>query len=885
MLLRSRFRALAVVALSLSVASPGLGDDRRGRSGEGDGRWEASVRPFLEQHCFSCHDEATANAGFRVDQLAGRFGDSQTAEQWVEVMNLINLGEMPPEGEPRPDVAQIKLVVDWISEGLRRAELAAKDAGGAIPIRRMNRDEYANTIRDLFELDPREVGPLVERLPADGSAEGFDRLGIALFFDQTQLDRSLEVAKTIADHVIVDMDQPDNSNPPEPNRMVFKAAEEIGPFDEKVKARFSGHIVDNWIPAGPAGYEIRDDGVELMTAPSSRHRGHEWPKIGQLSVTDFVSEDGFYRIRIRAEDAGNRPDPHLIRIEYQAGDFVLDRVVEVNSSGEIELLVFLERGLEDAKRSMRFSWNQTRDVIVPEPKYAEATKAMFMATRAIGKAKRAGKSADEIARLEEEKKALTDVVRKWTGPAAIWNPEIDRDEVARLFFRDIEVIGPIKEEWPPKSHQRIFFDGDERRDPSYAREIFTRLLPYAYRRPVTANEIDSLTGVVSDAMRDGLGFYPAMRRAVARMLVGPKFLYLVEPAARPGSEAEQKRKLNDLELATRLSYFLWSSMPDKQLFRLAMAGKLSDRSVLAGQVARMLDDPKSAELVENFAGQWLDVREFGTVEPAKEYRDYDEELAASEKEEPLRFFTEILAKDLPITNFIDSDFVMIDERLARHYGIPGVEGDEFRRVEVPEGVERGGVLGMAGLMTLLSDGTRTLPIRRATWVKTELFDDPPGNPPPNAGEIQPNTAGENLTVRERLEKHRSEPTCASCHASLDPFGLALENYDAIGAWRERANGEGFGGNNAPDLNVAATLPNGQTFDSLAKYKQALLKPDMRRSFAGAFTKHLMIYALGRPVGFTDDVTLEALVDDLERNDYAIRSLITGVVLSEPFLTK
>lgn len=323
-------------------------------------------------------------------------------------------------------------------------------------------------------------------------------------------------------------------------------------------------------------------------------------------------------------------------------------------------------------------------------------------------------------------------------------------------------------------------------------------------------------------------------------------------------------------------------MPDEQLFDLAEDGELHRLEVLRSQVERMLDDPRSAQFVEGFAGQWLNVDQFGSVEVANQYQDYDAELEAASKQEALAFFAEILSSDLPITNFLDSDFLVINQRLARHYGIEGVEGQQFRKVAIAPEQHRGGILGMAGLLTLLADGTRTLPVRRAAWIMENVFNDPPPPPPPNAGEIQPNTAGENLTVRERLARHRDEATCASCHTQLDPFGLALENYDAIGAWRTHANGERFR-RNPPELDVSGRLPSGRSFDDLQGFKAALLAE--HETFAKAFSEKLLTYALGRPVGYIDRRTIDDLTAALNENDDRLRSLVQAIVASEAFRSK
>ena len=282
--------------------------------------------------------------------------------------------------------------------------------------------------------------------------------------------------------------------------------------------------------------------------------------------------------------------------------------------------------------------------------------------------------------------------------------------------------------------------------------------------------------------------------------------------------------MSDYELANRLSYFLWSTLPDAELTQLAAEKKLREPGVLRAQVKRMLADPRARQFVENFVGQWMRVREFDSVMvDTRQYKDYDDALRDASLREPYEFFHELLRADLPVLNLIDSDFVVINERLARHYGIDGVKGEQFRRVPLEPEHRRGGILGMAGLLTYLADGTRTLPVRRGAYVLDVLWNTPAALPPPNAGDL-PVIKGKNLTVRQRLEQHRSVAFCASCHTKIDPLGLALENYDAIGAWRERQNGEGRkGGKNDPPIDASGVMPGGQAFKTLPEFKRILLE--------------------------------------------------------------
>ena len=339
-------------------------------------------------------------------------------------------------------------------------------------------------------------------------------------------------------------------------------------------------------------------------------------------------------------------------------------------------------------------------------------------------------------------------------------------------------------------------------------------------------------------------------------------------------------------MASRLSYLLWSSAPDEELYRLAGQNKLRDPAVLRAQVKRMIADPRAWEFVRSFAGQWLGVRNFENGNPPNRdfYRNYDDALRDSSKREPLEFFNEVLQHDLPVTSFLDSDFLVINERLAKHYGIDGVEGDQFRRVPAPADDRRGGVLGMSGILTYLADGTRTLPVRRATWVLDTLWNQPVPPPPPNVGSLPAIAKGKVLSVRARLEQHRTTENCASCHARVDSFGMALENYDAVGEWRDRQNGEGMRGDKgSPALDVSGKLPDGSEFKTVQEYKAALLAH--KQAFIKGFTEKLLCYALGRPIAYGDHITVDQITTDAAKHEYRLQEIIQATVASSFFQTK
>ncbi len=842
--------------------------------------YEQTVLPYLRQHCFECHDAKKAKAGLRLDTLGTNFLAGKTADTWHEAINKINIGDMPPEEvKRRPDPKQSFAVVEWVGRELKNAEKMARMAGGKILSRRLNRSEYLNTVRDLLQLDEKWVQALKDELPSDGKAEGFDRLGSALLFDETQLAAYVNTAGKLVQKAIVDKEVA-----PVGKTSSLEPGKSWKPRIDKVEV--IQYQKDTLIAPGPGTSEKTEVGGVLY---------FQMPKYGNLSVgllrEDSVPQDGYYRIRVKAGAyAGDSGRPVRMLFTYMQGT-----QLEVNAEVEItapidkpeyaEVIVFLRKPAEPKSypNGIHTRWTGLTDLVISQPELDKLTNLRIQRAIKVERLIEAKAPAADIAAAKAEVEKAIAAARAYSqqpdAVANIYNPKYDRTKTPRLHLLSLEFEGPIEKEWPPKSHVALF-PGGMKDDPAQVREMFARLLPRAYRRPAAAGEVEQFVALTAQAKQKfKLTHVEAVRYGVQTLLSSPEFLLLFEPSA-PNAP---KRGLGDFELATRLSYFLWSTMPDDELLRVAVAGKLRDPAVRQAQVKRMLAHPLARQFAENFAGQWLGVREFESVMPAKDYKDYDAALREANHEEPIAFFEEVLRKDLPVLNFIASDFTMANERLAKFYGIPNVTGAEFRRVALQPEQHRGGVLTMAGLLTYLADGTRTLPVRRGAWILEQILNDPPAPPPPNAGEIQPNVKGKNLTIRQRLEMHRNEPTCASCHAKIDPFGLALENYDAIGAWRTQQNGEGFRGGGAPAIEAAGKLPSGREFKTPAEFKQALLAEKDR--FARALTQKVLTYALGRPVGYTDTATVEQITTQLAANQYRMHSLIQAVVASEPFLTK
>ncbi len=620
--------------------------------------------------------------------------------------------------------------------------------------------------------------------------------------------------------------------------------------------------------------------VRLLNGSTRTARGLLYPGTQVMFPTK-----GMYAIRVRASaDLGDGDEPVRMFVERQQDRQGYLMEVDVTAPRESPQVyevtlpmtslaessgVYMKVGiLNGAKRK------QPPQVQEPEKAIAVGMPGFFSFDKKMKEASSAGDHATAL-RLAARKKS-----EGWTASGRPGLGLLEPSHFRKLYIDWIEIEGPLYGQWPPQSHQTLFFKGEgAAEDLSYAREMFARFLPRAFRRPVEPAEVERVVNLIGAELKRGLPFKVAIRLGLTYTLTAPDFLYLAEP---------DSSTLTGYELVSRLSYFLWSSMPDERLFELAAAGKLSDPNVLSREAGRMLDDPKSQALIDGFAAQWLKTGEFLDFQPDQKiyprfYREFDPDLREFMAREPLAFFEEILRNDLSLLNFIDSSFVTVNEPLARFYGLQGVDGEEFRRVDLPAGSHRGGLLGQAGIHLRGSDGVRTKPVNRGVYIREVLFNDPPNPPPPNAGEVEPNIEGERLTVRQRLLQHQQIEACASCHRGIDSYGLALENFDVTGAWRERQNGEEFRGSNTPPINAGGKLPNGREFADFAEFKARLLEQDDR--FRRAFAEKLFLVALGRPAQASDRGSIDAIAAEMEAGGDTVRSAIRALVKLQVFRTK
>ncbi len=452
-----------------------------------------------------------------------------------------------------------------------------------------------------------------------------------------------------------------------------------------------------------------------------------------------------------------------------------------------------------------------------------------------------------------------------SGTAKVADPKKER----KLVVRRIEVEGPFNPPPPvlPETHRRLLAHKEGLAPREAAREIVGRFATKAFRRPVGPDEVERILKVYDQAEKAGERFEDRIRLAMARVLVSPYFLFRVEFDP-PGAKAGTSYLINEYELASRLSYFLWSSMPDDELFGLAKEGKL--RQNLKSQVRRLLNDPKSAAFFQNFPGQWLTLRALANVAPdPKLFPKFDNELRDAMYRETELFFEAIVREDRNIGDLLDADFSFVNEKLAKHYGIEGVKGKSFRRVKLP--ANRGGLLTQASILTLTSNPTRTSAVKRGKWVLDQILNTPPPPPPPN---VPPLTATGELkgTMRQMMEKHRANPVCSSCHQRMDPIGFAFENFDAVGAWRDK--------DGAFAVDASGTLPDGRNFKGPGELKSIL--KEKRDLFGRCLSEKLLTYALGRGLEYYDKCAVDTILKALAQNNYRFSTLLDQVIASEPF---
>lgn len=736
--------------------------------------FEREVVPVIDKYCVSCHGANTPAAELSLVGYKEAASVLKARKVWESVSTNISAGHMPPVGMPQPTQAERDRVVGWIDATISQADCQLDDPG-RVTLRRLNREEYNNTVRDLLGVSVRPA----DDFPSDDVGYGFDNIGDVLSISPLLMEKYLTAAEKVAQAAIV---TPEARN-------------------KKNRVRFAGTAL-----AAAGG------------APFAETDGRLLASEGEIGITHNFPRAGAYVLRVEAFGQQAGPEPARMALRLGSKDIKQFAVEAVQSA----------------------------------PKRYEVSVTVPAGPRRLAVA------------------FLNDYYNPQQNAQSL-QPE-DRDR--NLVVNYLEVEGPLNEPAAlPASHQRIITP----RPPNLTEEAWTRKIlgnvaRRAYRRPVTGDEVTRLVRYVQMARREGESFERGIQLAIQAVLVSPNFLFRVEVEPKSGDPGA-KHRLGNYELASRLSYFLWSSMPDETLFALAAKGKLQDPAVLAAQVKRMLQDPKARALADNFAGQWLQLRKLATVTPdPKHFPGFTDTLRRAMRTETEMFFNAIMREDRSVLEFLDARFTFLNETLARHYGNTEVKGETFRRVALPGG-ERGGVLTQASVLTVTSNPTRTSPVKRGKWVLENILGTPPPPPPPGVAEL-PDDKKEALTgtLRQRLEQHRANPACASCHQRMDPIGFGLENFDAVGAWRTRDGGG--------EIDPSGTLADGKSFKGPAQLK-AILR-DKKSLFVRNLTERMLTYALGRGVESTDKCHIDEIAQGVANQGYRFSSLVTRIVQSDPF---
>lgn len=775
------------------------------------------VLAFVQAHCASCHNGTVSSGDINLTRLQTAATFDVDREIWEKVAEKLKLGQMPPPGVPRPAAETTAAITRWLKSEFARQDRLVKPEAGRVTARRLNRAEYNNTIRDLLGIDIRPA----DRFPADTAAFGFDNISDALNLSPALLENYMDTAELVV-------------------RTALFGPERRKPASVHYSApvRINDSRGSNSLPKDLFHYD--------ETGLSTRHSAH--------FIHRFPS-DGEYSFRLVLN--GHRPNqsepahPALFIDGKPAGDWEVDATDLEGQIVEMRTRVSAGEHLLSATYLRNFhglppSYNG------PEP--SKRPPEALISTRG----------------------ALT---QKDIETLRKYGTKIKTDSVETRVdnrYESLDIGGPFDQVTSPspESVRLVYVCGHApgKHVDACARTILTNFAGRAFRRPATPKEVSEFLGYVDLARRQGDPFEEGIATALQAVLVSPNFVYRIE-RDRPSTDGRASVPVSQYELASRLSYFLWSSMPDAELLQVAGKGTLRQPAVLEAQVRRMLRDPKSFALVENFAGQWLQFKNIDVLRPDLErFPMFDEGLRQAMRRETELFLDHIFRNDRNILELLNANYTFVNERLARFYGIAGITGPEFRQVDI-SGTERGGgILAHASVLTVSSYSTRTSPVLRGKWILENLLNAPPPAPPPGVPPLDESKAGQSGTLRQQMEEHRKNPACNSCHSRMDPLGFGLENFNAIGAWRTE--------DGKFPVDASGALPDGRSFQTPAQLKSMLMAD--RDTIVRGLTEKLLIYALGRGLERYDRPAVSAIAAGLKSRDYRFSQLVLGVVNSLPF---
>ena len=795
------------------------------------------VPAFLKTYCIDCHGLKKQKGDFRVDELKIS-ATAADAENWQLVLDNLHLGEMPPkDAKLHPKPAEVEPVTAWIQSEISRAASVLKGSGGEVVLRRLNRAEYQNTIADLFDVH----GDFTAGFPDDTLDHGFDNNGAALMLSAAQVQEYMKAAEFVLARAMAPAKRPETVSKTltlhEGNRRAIEVTrkglddrlanfDKLGPVEQKHTLQIQAEAKDD--PAYGYRFPVRENGTLRPPKPDDGPHLDAVMTVqqyfsGEPSISFPGRQAGWCRVKAVAYALKNDGKP--VRLKFKA---------EKPYAGMLPKAVSV----------FAFTDEQPREV---EARYY----------------------LEPGDRVEF---TIMDGAPHSQGRTMIDQPGLF------IAIRSFSIEGPIYETWPPPGHRTLFGDIDPAQPTSEkAAAIVAHLAPKLFRRPVEPKTVAKYRALF-EKFTQTMTPDEALRGMLAAMLVSPRFLYHEEPPDRLDAHA----------IASRMSFFLWRSTPDDVLLAAAADGSLLDPAKRRAQAQRMMADARAERFLKDFTGQWLRVREVGVMRAdATLYPEYDLELEAAMRGETEHFITEMFRRDLPLRQLIDSDWTMLNERLAKHYGIPGVLGPDIRRVSLDKTkTVRGGLLTQASIHAVTSNGSTTSPVARGVWVLEKFLGTPPSPPPPNVSPIEPDIRGA-TTIKEQLAKHRDIAACASCHKKIDPLGFALESFDVIGGWREkyRALSEPAPKARAklidgPPVNPADEWAGVGRFNSFQEFRELVKKRE--DLVIQNLTNQLATFALGRQPGFADREPLRAIAMKARKDQSGMRTLVLDLITSPVF---
>ena len=805
--------------------------------------FQSSIGPILKKSCLACHGPRKSEGRLRIDKLNPNLLTGPDVERWREIYNVIGNSEMPPADEPDYALADADrgTIVDWLGGEMKKAYLVRRNSNEHSSFRRMTRYEYNYALQDLLGLHY----DLADRLPPEAvSEEGFKNHSEMLQMSSMQFETYREIGMKALGRTIVSGERP-------------KAVTYVISMQEEMTRALSGknpktfdkadqnyrnnrkrqHLFNQESGKGihfSAGKPNPRPDAVVGQAPAVSPVVLSLPRSNELKLNldRFLPDEGIMRVRIRAGRSNMNANEYAgLRLIFSAhtsnnanfSQVISQHDVPVTAPADNPQWIDFHIPLGDIQR------NPFRKLATTFPRRDE-----FLSIRNVSTA-------------------------------------TNGEEPLHVLIDHIEISAPFYAQWPPKIHRDIFFDSKDKSDEEiYGREVLGKFIQRAWRRPATPREVDQFMALFA-SYRPGFSYFEdAMVEVLATVLAAPEFLYLTQEVA--ADQADKPGTISDLELASRLAVFLWSSIPDKQLLEFAQQGKLKDPSILTAQVKRMLADPRARRFAENFVQQWLGMDGLDSVVHVT-----DSSLKEAMQEEPIAFFQEVLGRNRSVMDFIHSDYAVVNERLAGHYRIPGVYGPHFRSVPIEPQVNRGGVLTGAAILAMNSDGKDSHPLKRGIWMLERILQDPPPPPPPNVPEVDltdPEIL--KMTLKERIADHRNKPACISCHAKIDPWGIAFENYDALGSFRTSIK-------NKP-VDATSQLFNKQKLDGMVGLKRYLLQ-DRQDQFSRAMVHKMTAYALGRSLSFSDNADIDNLAVQFRKQGDRLGDLVYLIIKSNIFNSK